>query len=79
MGTEAARRWLLSAAYAALIALGYVAYATDVHVGTLAVVPILFISYHTRTSISLVTAFAAGIAFGLLDQSPRPLPDVSAT
>src|SRR6185437_13847906 len=70
------RLYILSAAYGALVLLGYMAFATThVHVGVLAVVPILFISYYVRPAIALATAFLTGIAFGLLDHSTQVLPD----
>jgi diguanylate cyclase (GGDEF)-like protein len=58
------------------VLLGYLAFETaNIHVGVLAVVPILFISYYVRPSMALATAFVAGIAFGLLDHSTRSLPE----
>ena len=70
------RLYILGGAYGALVLLGYLAFATThVHVGVLAVVPILFISYYMRPAIALATAFFAGIAFGLLDHSTQILPD----
>jgi len=70
------RSYILGAAYAALVVLGYLAFATaHVHVGVLSVVPILFISYYVRPAIAFATAFSVGIVFGLLDHSPQVLPD----
>lgn len=70
------RLYFLGAAYGALVLLGYLDFETaNVHVGVLAVIPILFISYYVRPLIALVTAFVAGIALGLLDHSTRALPE----
>lgn len=70
-GTVADRRRLaiLAFAYCALPALAVLAYATaHLHVGALAVIPILFISYYLRPPVALATAFVTGIVLGL-DQS----------
>lgn len=65
------RAGVLAASYASLPLLAALAYATvDVHLGALAVIPILFISYYVRPPVALSTAFVAGIVLGLLDESP---------
>jgi diguanylate cyclase (GGDEF)-like protein len=62
------RSLVLTTAYASLIGLAALAWSSvDVHVGTLAVIPILFISYYVRMAIALATAFCSGIILGLLD------------
>ncbi len=65
---------ILAVAYAALAALGVLAYLTaNIHVGALAVVPILFIAYYLRQYAALATAFVTGVSLGLLDHG-LPLP-----
>jgi diguanylate cyclase (GGDEF)-like protein len=69
------RLYILGAAYGALMLLGFLAFETaNIHVGVLAVVPILFISYYVRPPMALATAFVAGAALGLLDHTARALP-----
>lgn len=65
------RRWtILAASYAALAAIGLLAWVTvPVHVGALAVIPILFISYYLRPWAALTTAFFSGIALSLDEQA----------
>lgn len=64
---------IIAASYAALVALAFLAYATThVHVGALAVIPILFIAYYVRPYAALVTAFVTGAAIGLLDHAVPP-------
>lgn len=68
---DSRRVGVLAASYAALPLLGVLAYATaDIHVGALAVIPILFISYYVRQDLALVTAFIAGVGLGLADDRP---------
>ncbi len=70
------RLLLLGAAYVTLIGLGFLAFSTaHVHVGALAVIPILFISYYLRPPAAIVTAFCTGVALGLLDQTKGAAPD----
>lgn len=65
------RAGVLAASYASLPLLALLAYVTlDVHVGALAVIPILFISYYVRPNAALLTAFIAGVILGLLDAHP---------
>lgn len=62
---------VLASAYASLPLLAWLAYSTvHIHVGALAVIPILFISYYVRPLAALITAFATGATLGLLDQGP---------
>lgn len=62
---------VLAASYASLPLLAWVAYSTvHIHVGALAVIPILFISFYVRPPAALITAFITGAALGLLDQGP---------
>ena len=65
------RAGVLALSYASLVLLAVLAYVTvRVHVGALAVIPILFISYYVRPRTALITAFATGCALGLLEQDP---------
>jgi diguanylate cyclase (GGDEF)-like protein len=65
------RAGVLAASYLSLPLLGLMAYATEnIHVGALAVIPILFIAYYLRPYASLLTAFIAGVGLGLADQRP---------
>lgn len=65
------RLTVLAVSYASLPLLAWLAYVTvHVHVGALAVIPILFISYYVRPTEALITAFATGAILGLLDQGP---------
>lgn len=65
------RAGVLAASYLALPLLGLLAYATqNIHVGALAVVPILFIAYYVRPYPALITAFVAGAGLGFADQAP---------
>lgn len=69
-----ARPWIIAASYVALIAVTFAAWRTvGLHVGALAVLPLLFIGYHARFWIALATAIPAGIALTVLDS------DISAT
>ena len=65
---------ILIASYLALALIGLVAYYTRyAHVGALAVIPILFISYYIRPLGAMLTSFVAGMVLGLLDQEPVTL------
>lgn len=60
---------ILAASYASLPLLGVLAYSTaHIHVGALAVIPILFISYYVRPYGALIAAFVTGVGLGLVDQ-----------
>lgn len=62
---------VLAIAYASLPLLAFLAYSTvHIHVGALAVIPILFIAYYVRPYAALLTASMTGAALGLLDQGP---------
>ncbi len=57
--------WL---SYASLAAIAVLAWATmQVHVGAIAVIPLLFIAYYVRPAAAVVTAFVSGITLALLD------------
>lgn len=63
------RTAVLGAAYAALAGIAFLGYAMEhIHVGALAVIPLLFISYYMRAPSALVTAFFSGIVLGLFDR-----------
>ncbi|HET9097150.1 MAG TPA: GGDEF domain-containing protein [Candidatus Baltobacteraceae bacterium] len=67
--TRSQRLAVIAASYASLPLLAWLAYMTvHVHIGALAVIPILFISYYVRAPAALLTAFVTGVALGLLDQ-----------
>lgn len=67
--TGSQRLTILAASYASLPLLAWLSYSTaHIHVGALAVIPILFISYYVRAPAALLTAFVTGVALGLLDQ-----------
>jgi diguanylate cyclase (GGDEF)-like protein len=68
MPADRTRISITSASYAALVGLGYVAYESlNIHIGTLSVLPLLFISYYTRLSVALTTALVCGVFFALFD------------
>jgi len=58
---------ILAAAYLALALIAVLAWLTiDFYVGTIAVIPMLFISYYVRPTIAVLTAFAAGFVIAAL-------------
>lgn len=62
------RVWIVAASYAALVAIGFAAWRIQgLHVGALAVLPLLFIGYHARLWIALATAIPAGIVLTVWD------------
>ncbi len=64
---------ILTAAYLALALIAFLAWLTvDFYVGTIAVIPMLFISYHVRPGIAVATAFAAGFIIAALRQEVVP-------
>jgi|SRR5579872_1405323 len=70
MAPSAAKRRvaILSLSYASLLALAWLAWATmQVHLGAIAVIPLLFIAYYVRPAFALVTAFVSGVVLALLD------------
>lgn len=79
---------VLALSYLSLGGIGLLSWlATDVHVGALAVIPLLFIAYYAPLSAALATAFIAGIALALADSAViahgavfriSPLPDALA-
>lgn len=76
--TDRRRIAILTASYAGLALIGLVAYYTRyAHVGALAVIPILFISYYTRPLDAMIASFLSGMALGLLDQEPFQLAHMS--
>lgn len=59
---------ILAASFASLLVLAAIGHRTEhVHVGAIAVVPIIFIAYYTRRRIALLTACSTGIVLGILD------------
>lgn len=57
-------RWVVIAAYVWLLLVAVAVWFTsDVPTGTLAVVPLLFIAYHTRRLIAIATALIVGVTF----------------
>lgn len=73
-GTPSDRRRIaiLAASFTSLAVLAVLAFVTaHIHVGALAVVPILFIAYYVRPAGALLTAFVTGTILGLLDQGER--------
>ncbi|HET6894172.1 MAG TPA: GGDEF domain-containing protein [Candidatus Baltobacteraceae bacterium] len=64
---------ILTAAYLALALIAFLAWLTvDFYVGTIAVIPMLFISYYSRPAVALTTAFAAGFVIALLHVNVIP-------
>jgi diguanylate cyclase (GGDEF)-like protein len=62
------RTAILLASYGALLIIALLAWTTmQVHVGAIAVIPLLFIAYYVRPAAALLTAFASGIILALLD------------
>ena len=67
------RTWVLIVSYAALLAIGFAAWHTErLYIGALAVLPLLFIAYHSRPLIALGTALASGVVLSLLADNVIP-------
>ena len=67
-GPARTRLWMLAAAYAWLIVLGFVSLSVgNVRFGVLAVLALLVIAFYSRLWIALVTALVAGVALPMLD------------
>lgn len=62
------RAWIIVASYLGLIAIGFAGWETKgLHVGALAVLPLLLIGYHARFWIALATAIPSAIALTAMD------------
>ena len=64
---------VLSVSYAALVAISIFDYfALHIHVGVVAVIPLLFIAYYARPPVALTTAAVSGALISLLDRDEIP-------
>lgn len=73
---ERGRIAILIASYAGLAVIAFLAYITvQFYVGTLSVIPILFISYYLRPWAAIATAVCAGVIIGVLNANLVPYGD----
>jgi diguanylate cyclase (GGDEF)-like protein len=73
MSLAVSRAQVLVLSYSALLLLAIVAWHTErLYVGGLAIMPLLFIAYHTSRTVSILTALLAGVVLAMLDRDMLP-------